>query len=78
MNRQEWYDHCIERGTRGDMVFDILRDWGAVESHAVNTHDGLITACKEAVYDHKYNGALDNATFDKLLAALALAIGGAP
>ena len=25
--RKEWYDFCIKRGTSGDQVFDILRDW---------------------------------------------------
>lgn len=25
--RQEWFDFAIERGTSGDMVFDILADW---------------------------------------------------
>ena len=23
----EWYEHASERGTRGDMVYDILSDW---------------------------------------------------
>ncbi len=23
----QWYEHAIERGTSGDMVFDILKDW---------------------------------------------------
>jgi len=27
MNQKEWYDQSIKKGTRGDMVFDILRDW---------------------------------------------------
>ena len=26
--RDEWYEYAIERGTSGDMVFDILKDWG--------------------------------------------------
>ena len=26
---QEWYDWCMERGTRGDQVFSILCDWKA-------------------------------------------------
>ena len=24
---QGWHDWCMERGTRGDQVFDILKDW---------------------------------------------------
>ena len=27
MTRQEWYDHCMSRGTSGDQVFSILEDW---------------------------------------------------
>ena len=23
----QWYEHAIERGTSGEMVFDILADW---------------------------------------------------
>ena len=25
--RQEWYDWCMEYGTRDDFVWDILKDW---------------------------------------------------
>lgn len=24
---KEWKDFCLERGTSGDQVFDILKDW---------------------------------------------------
>lgn len=29
MTRDEWTELCIERGTRGEFVFDIIRDWTA-------------------------------------------------
>lgn len=29
---EEWKDYCHERGTSGDMVFDILKDWQLDES----------------------------------------------
>ncbi len=25
--RDEWYEFCMNRGTSGDQVFDILQDW---------------------------------------------------
>jgi len=25
--QEEWWKHCMERGTHGDQVFDILEDW---------------------------------------------------
>ncbi len=25
--RDQWFEYAIERGTSGDMVFDILKDW---------------------------------------------------
>ena len=25
--RQEWYDYCMARGTSGDQVYQILKDW---------------------------------------------------
>ena len=25
--RSEWHEWCMEHGTSGDMVFDILKDW---------------------------------------------------
>ena len=26
-SQEEWWKHCMERGTSGDMVIDILEDW---------------------------------------------------
>lgn len=27
MTRKEWFDHCMQRGTSGDQVHNILKDW---------------------------------------------------
>jgi len=32
-DRQGWYDFCMEKGTSGDQVFDILKDWELVEDY---------------------------------------------
>jgi hypothetical protein len=48
-SRQEWYDYCIERGTSGDMVFDILKDW----------KNGELALASRVAELEKENAALD-------------------
>ena len=35
MTREEWYEHCMERGTRGDQVFSILKAWKEYEMSTI-------------------------------------------
>lgn len=34
--QKEWFDFCQDRGTSGDQVFDILKDWKESEEKLLN------------------------------------------
>ena len=31
-SQKEWWDWCMKKGTSGDQVFDILKDWAELEN----------------------------------------------
>lgn len=37
--RDQWFEYAIERGTSGDMVFDILKDWKEESANREETID---------------------------------------
>ena len=37
----QWFDYCYTTGTRGDMVFDILKDWQEEQGYLRSVLDEL-------------------------------------
>ena len=46
MNIKEWYERA-ERGTSGDMVFDILRDWKKEREQLAAKPEMLCQVCQQ-------------------------------
>ena len=57
-SREEWYKVSIERGTSGDMVMDILKDWKLEKEKQVTK---TYTDAEEAVY--KYVGDINELAY---------------
>ena len=49
MTQEEWLDKAINRGTSGDMVIDILKDWERERNHLLS----LYKRYREGIEKHK-------------------------
>jgi hypothetical protein len=46
-NREEWYEFCMDKGTSGDQIFDILRDWKKERDEYDAAHTKLAKRCNQ-------------------------------